>query len=250
MSSFQKNIVTRMVKKAVKNSLDFVYPPLCILCNNFLTEELHWICMDCKKKLLNNLEARDGCTTCAINKITHRCACDNFADFYFAEAFSFFDYDKTVHDLIHQLKYKSKSRLAYYLGKEFAYLIPETFYKDFDGIISVPLHFLRQMQRGYNQAECIAKGIVQGFNGKIPYLANILKRVRYTRTQTKLDRVERQKNLSNAFVVNPRYVQTIRNKKLVLVDDVITTGATTSVCAKVLSIAGVKRTHVVSIGRG
>jgi ComF family protein len=206
--------------------------------------------MDCKEKLLKNFEERDGCAKCGINKNKHRCSCDKFNDYYFSGAFSFFDYNRDVHDLIHQLKYRSKSRLAYYLGKEFAYLIPDNFLRDADGIIPVPLHFLRQMQRGYNQADYLARGIVEGLNNKLPYIRNVLKRVKYTRTQTKLDRVERHKNLSNAFIVNPRYVQTIQNNKMILVDDVITTGATTSICSEVLSTAGAERTHVISIARG
>ena len=250
MYFFKKNFILKLLKKAIKNSLDFVYPPLCILCNTILRDELYWLCMECKKKLLKNYQDRDGCTICAMNKKKHSCSCDKFTDFYFTKAFSFFDYDSTVHDLIHQLKYKSKSRLAYYFGKEYAYLIPDDFIGDADGIISVPLHFLRQMQRGYNQADYFARGIVQSLNYKIPYLKNVLRRIKYTKTQTKLDRIERQKNLSNAFIVNPRFIQTIQNRKLILVDDVITTGATTSICAEVLSGAGVKSTYVISIARG
>ncbi len=248
LNRFSKRITTFLRKGAV-NLRDFLYPPLCVLCRYPLAENNDWFCTECVEKLEQNIANRDPCPRCSQNRKIRECACHIAWDHYFERAFSIFDFDETVQHIAHHIKYKGKSRLAYDVGKEYARLIPDTFFDGIDIIISVPLHFFRKMKRGYNQAEYLAKGIIEGSRRKVPYRDDILLRTRHTKTQTKLNKEQRQKNLANAFAVNPRTGNSIRGKKLALVDDVVTTGATTDLCTRVLLDAGVEEVRVVSMAR-
>lgn len=220
-----------------------------MLCYNPLAENNDWFCPECVEKLEQNVTEREACPRCSHNRKIKQCTCDIAWDHYFERAFSFFDFDETVQDIAHHIKYKGKKSLAYYVGKEYSRLIPDEFYKGIDGILSVPLHYLRKMKRGYNQADHLARGIIEGSNRSLPYLNRILLRKKYTRTQTKLDREERQKNLANAFTVDSGMGDYIKGKNLILVDDVVTTGATTDLCTRVLLDAGVREVRVVSMAR-
>lgn len=244
-----KNWLFTFARQRITNLRDFFYPPLCVLCYNPLAENNDWFCPECIEKLEQNVTEREACPRCSHNRKIKECTCDIAWDHYFERAFSFFDFDETVQDIAHHIKYKGKKSLAYYVGKEYSRLIPDEFYKGIDGILSVPLHYLRKMKRGYNQADHLARGIIEGSDRSLPYLNRILLRKKYTRTQTKLDREERQKNLANAFTVDSGMGDYIKGKNLILVDDVVTTGATTDLCTRVLLDAGVREVRVVSMAR-
>lgn len=231
------------------NLRDFIYPPLCVLCYEPLAEAHEWFCPGCIAKLEQNSTAREACPRCSHNQKIKECTCAIAWDHYFERVFSLFDFDETVQHITHHIKYKGKKSLAYYLGREYVRHIPDTFFHGIDGILAVPLHFFRKMKRGYNQAEYLARGIIEGSSRNIPFHGNILLRTRYTKTQTKLDRLERQKNLAHAFIVHPKHRNTVRGKKFILVDDVVTTGATTDLCTQVLLEAGVAEVRVLSLAR-
>lgn len=233
----------------LNNLRDFIYPPLCLLCSTILPEGENWFCAECKGKLERNREARDACPRCSHNRNIEKCTCHIAWDHYSETIFSFFDFDENIQNIAHQIKYDGKKSLAYFMGNYYARVIPRSFFDAIDGIVPVPLHFFRKLKRGYNQAEFLARGIINGIDGKVPYFHNVLLRVKNTKTQTKLDKEERQKNLSNAFTVNKKNVNHIKDKGLVLVDDVVTTGATTDLCTKVLLDAGAKMVRVVSLAR-
>lgn len=249
MGNLKGNILLTSGMKLLTNLRDFIYPPLCVLCSNTLPESEIWLCAECKGKLEKNREARDACPRCSHNRKIEKCTCHIAWDHYCETIFSFFDFDETVQNITHQVKYGGKKRLAYYMGNYYAPIIPHSFFDNIDGVLSVPLHFLRKMKRGYNQAEFFARGIINGIDRNVPYFNNVLLRVKNTKTQTKLDKEERQKNLSNAFTVNSKNIDYIKGRGLILVDDVVTTGATTDVCTKVLLEAGAKTIRVVSLAR-
>lgn len=249
MNNNGKNIFISAGIRLLNNFRDFIYPPLCVLCSNHLAENNDWFCVECKEKLEKNRAERDACPRCSHNRKIEKCTCDIVWDHYFETVFSFFDFDETVQSIAHQIKYRGKKSLAYYMGKQYASMIPSTFFDTIDGILSVPLHFLRKMKRGYNQAEYFAIGIINGIAREIPYIDNVLLRVKNTKTQTKLDKEERQKNLSDAFVVNSKNIDYINGKGIILVDDVVTTGATTDLCTKVLLSAGARAVRIISLGR-
>ena len=134
------------------------------------------------------------------------------------------------------MKYNNNFRAGIFLGKKIAErFLNEIVSAKYDFIIPVPLHPLKKAERGYNQSYYIAKGISQ--ITKIKIGNNIVKRKRYTSTQTKLSAIERKENIRNAFTI--KKIDKIRGKKIILVDDVTTTGATVTEVAKKLKKIGV-----------
>ncbi len=129
------------------------------------------------------------------------------------------------------LKYQGRDDIGIFLGKQFGMeLLKSDLYKPITGIIPVPLHPKRLRERGYNQAEVIAKGLSESMG--VPVVTDVLLRTSYTQTQTRKTRIERMKNMSGVFAVsNP---EKISNGHILLVDDVITTGATLETCTQTL----------------
>lgn len=105
-----------------------------------------------------------------------------------------------------------------------------------DMIVPMPLHVLRRFERGYNQAELIAKPLAQAL-GK-PMLPQLLRRTRGTDRQARLSPLERRRNVEGAFVVRPKWADAIRDKSVLLVDDVMTTGSTFAAAAQALKDGG------------
>ncbi len=245
----KRNIFLSLGTRLLINIRDFFYPPLCILCNSPLTIEQPWFCTTCMERLEKNNLERDLCPKCSQDRQKRSCTCDIAWDHYFEMVYSYFEFDDIIQNITHHIKYKGKKSLAFYIGKQFARSVPESFFDSIDCILSVPLHFLRKIKRGYNQADYFARGIIDGSNYNLPLNNNILRRKRNTKTQTKLNKEERLKNLFNAFIINPKERGIIRDKRVILVDDVVTTGATTDMCTQVLLNAGVKSVRVISLAR-
>ena len=131
-----------------------------------------------------------------------------------------------------------------YLGKVVANQLAEDINKwKADLILPIPLHSLRKTDRGFNQAEEIVKGLSRELG--IKQNSRIIKRKRYTQTQTKLTLVERKQNIEDAFQL--RRNNAIIDKNIILVDDVITTGATISECASLLLNGGAKNIYALSV---
>lgn len=143
-------------------------------------------------------------------------------------------------EIIHRVKYRNKQKLAHWLGQLHAKMITD--YCDYDFVSPVPLHKLKLLERGYNQSELIARGISAESN--IPF-KNCLKKTVYTETQTHKSAFERRKNIRNTF--EPVQGADITGKWVLLADDVLTTGATVSECAKVLKENGAAKVAVATI---
>jgi ComF family protein len=228
---------------------DFVFPPLCIVCDMPLDGGDPWLCGGCAEKLAANARARDACPRCGQNRAIHECTCELAWDNPFDRVASLFDFDDTVRAIIHRVKYRGMKSLAFHVASRFAGFIPGGFFDGADAFCAIPLHPLRKLRRGYNQAEFIARGFAEGRGGRAPVLSGVLKRVKRTKTQTKLDREQREKNLAGAFAVAGDGQAAIAGKNLVLVDDVVTTGATTKQCTLVLLAAGAASVRVLSLAR-
>lgn len=153
-----------------------------------------------------------------------------------ASAYFFFAKGSKYRPLLHDLKYKGKYEVGVFLGEAFGQVLAkEPVYGELDLIVPVPLHPKKQRLRGYNQAEAIARGLGRGL--EVDVLSHVLIRTEFTETQTKKTRVERVKNVQNAFSIAD--AKKLENKHVLLVDDVITTGATMEVCAtQLLAIEG------------
>ena len=149
--------------------------------------------------------------------------------------------------LIHELKYKSGSYAFEDVAQMLRLSAQYTEYLSGGILVPVPLHPAKQRERGYNQSERIARFLAREVGDC--QVARLLRRVKYTETQTRLNRETREKNVKNAFaltagaVVNP-------STNYILVDDVFTTGATLNACAAVLRKAGAQKIKVATLGHG
>ncbi len=153
-------------------------------------------------------------------------------------ALFYFQKGGRVQRVIHQFKYRGNLKLGFFLGRLLGLTIRSSpHYKGLDLIIPVPLHSDKERARGFNQSEVICRGVSDVLN--IPCRADLLVKVDETATQTKKDRFRRWENVSEVFKVTDE--ATLSSKNILLVDDVITTGATLEACAiKLLHISGVK----------
>lgn len=145
---------------------------------------------------------------------------------------------------MHALKYEKKFRAGIFLGEKIAEKFNEKIKKfSPDMIIPVPLHKLKKAERGYNQAFYIAEGIARLTGAKVK--TGVLKRVKFTETQTQLNSEERRENVKSAFEVKKKNV--LKNKNVILVDDVTTTGATTTEAARELKKYGAGKIMLLTV---
>ena len=147
---------------------------------------------------------------------------------------------------MYRFKYAGRREYARFYGRQIAYHLKDVIEEwDVDALVPVPIHRSRRIQRGYNQAEVLAKEI--GFYLGIPVETHLLKRVKKTLPQKLLDDRQRQNNLKNAFKIGRNDVKC---KSTIVIDDIYTTGSTIDHCAKVLKQHGVERIYYISIAIG
>lgn len=146
-------------------------------------------------------------------------------------SFFYFRKGSRYRKLLHMLKYQGREDIGVFLGRQFGLELKSSeLYKPITSIIPVPLHPKRFKERGYNQAEAIARGLSEAMG--VPVVTDVLLRNIYTQTQTKKTRMERMQNIAGAFTIcNP---EKIAGGHVLLVDDVITTGATLETCTQTL----------------
>jgi len=155
-----------------------------------------------------------------------------------------FEKDKAVQAILHELKYNGKFRTAIMLGEMLAKTHSSRIMEwNIDFIIPVPLHHLKRAERGYNQSFFIAKGIKKILMIRVE--SGLLKRKRLTESQTGLSISKRRENVKDAFMA--RHSKEINGKNILLIDDVITTGATLLECGRVLHEAGAAKVYAASI---
>jgi competence protein ComFC len=231
----------------------FLFPPICIKCKSHArgTGLDAWLCTSCMSLLEQNHAARTGhaCPLCSQNLLAKTCDCDAARNMPYEKMYSLFDFDDTLKTIVHEFKYGGFKRLAFDMGKTYVSLIPPQFFDGMDLITSVPLHFLRRIKRGYNQADYFALGVISGAGLALKFHRDIVKRKRTTKTQTTLTREDRLKNVAGAFAIPKKKQTFIKDKSVILVDDVVTTGATTAQCAAVLREAGAKSVRILSLAR-
>jgi ComF family protein len=171
-----------------------------------------------------------------------RCALCRAGARGFDEAYCFGFYEGPLRDLVHLLKYDGMKPLAQPLGEYLSRALPLD--ERFDAIVAMPLHWRRRFERGFNQAALLARQVAR--RRKIPVL-NVVRRVRATRTQTGLTNAKRRDNVSGAF--RARRGRPLEGLRILLVDDVMTTGATADECARALLGAGARRVDVLTLAR-
>jgi ComF family protein len=155
-------------------------------------------------------------------------------------------YDDIARTLVHAFKYGDRVDLGPSMGRWIARAGQELL-SDADALVPVPLHWRRQWARRFNQAVALAQAISQASG--VPVLDDALKRVRATRQQVGLTQPERESNVQGAFGLSPEGKAAVRGKRLILVDDVLTSGATVDTCARVLLRSGALNVDVLVFAR-
>ncbi len=239
-----KNSTSALFKRAA----EFVFPALCIVCDNSLTPKNNWFCQNCLNLLKTNRENRKACSLCSQNLDISNCTCELAWDYPFTRIFSIYDFNETIRAVTHLIKYKGKKKLAFELGSVSNSSVPPEMFDETEICIPVPLHSSRIKSRGFNQSEWFARGILFK-KTKIEITNDLLIRKRKTETQTRLNKQDRKKNLQDAFIISTEKCNLIRGKKILLVDDVVTTGATTEACASALLQGGCSSVSVLSVAR-
>lgn len=218
--------------KIFQTLLDLIFPRKCLICNKNLQypkiERQNFLCQTCSQKLIFN------------NKIIHS------KEYSFAKAYAVYEFNEITKKLIHEFKYNEMRNIGVFLGRKAAEFIQKQ--KDFpkiDYVIPVPLHKTKKRARGFNQAEIISREIAEICH--LNHLPKGIDRIRFTETQTILGKIERNKNVSNAFDLKKG--TKLERKTILLIDDVFTTGATVNTISNVLENNGVNQIIVLTIAR-
>ncbi|MEG1560093.1 MAG: ComF family protein [Clostridia bacterium] len=215
-----KNNIRTILKKAVACAIDFFYPKavVCACCDKEAMINKIGLCESCAKVLEPYTGQRD----------LFECL-DGFS--------SGLKYKLSIHRAIYRFKYYNRPDLAEFFVQ---FMIPEKSW-EIDYVVPVPIHFLRKLTRGYNQSFLLARSIAL----KYGYAVNtkMLKRTKYTVSQTRNGMQQRERNIIGAFSVNKNLA---RNRCLLLIDDVCTTGSTLNECARVLKEAGALKVFAIT----
>jgi ComF family protein len=219
-----------ITKSIVNPLLDFIYPPVCLSCNTLLPEGSQKICRNCWSAIPPLTKNHSLYQETRTKLLADGCI-DDLISCYVFEREGPFQY------IAHALKYQEYKSLGVELGKQIGGLI-RGWNVETDIIVPVPLHRIKHRERGYNQSEFIAQGIAS-IIGK-PILMDAVRRTRHTQTQTKLNLQERHTNMKDAFEVITGASEKLNKKKCLMVDDVITTGATINSCARAILAVGAR----------
>ncbi len=227
------------LKNSVQDLLRLFYPLLCPVCGNDLMTSASVICSDCTTTLphtrfenfMDNPTEKIFTGRLDVNAA--------HSEFYFSKG-------KAIQKLIHQLKYEKKKNVGLMLGEITAKSIQSSGrFEELDFIIPLPMNRNKEIKRGYNQAEVIAIGMSSVLN--IPVVNNVVIKEKNNESQTKKHRAARWANVDGSFVLKDP--QTLYRKKILLVDDVITTGATIDACGQCLKSASEVSIYVATVAK-
>jgi ComF family protein len=227
-----------MIKNIINGIVDFILPAACLHCQAAIDtaingDEVKFICSKCYSRLERFSQPHPWGEEYSAKGVID----GSFSAFWFREG-------SEIQTLMHEMKYGKLKSVGRLFGREIGNAITAQNKIQWDYIIPVPLHKARLRDRTYNQSEYIAKGIKEVIKTEV--LADGVHRTRFTGTQTKLNKPQRRENVKDAFEVNPKHRQNINNKNIVVVDDVITTGATILECAQTIKLSGAGKVMVCS----
>ena len=232
----------------LKTLINLLFPKYCLICNQIIADgyfchsdfnKLHYIskpaCKICSYPFEFEIDNEMLCPKCLGKKPPY------------SKALSIFRYDEISKKFIGNLKYRDNSHLA----KDFAQIIynhsQEILKNNINFIIPVPLHKKRLRKRKYNQSALIVKYLSQLTN--ITAIYDLLIRVKDTVPQTTLNKNLRAKNISGAFILNKKFAEIIKERNILLIDDVVTSGATIEACSKILLKAKVNKIYVITLAK-
>ncbi len=228
--------------------INIIYPPTCIACNILISQH-GYLCSTCWLKL--NFISNPKCHKCGMPfayEFDEQATCAKCIETvpYYESARSSIIYDDFSSKLISSFKYYDQTILRHGLSNLVSNLHHE-FNDKLDFICPIPLHRKRLFSRRYNQAALLASSLGEKIN--LPAYLDIIRRSKNVTAQTKLSRNKRLENLKNVFYINKPYLEFIKNKNILLVDDVMTTGTTVNECSKLLIKHNAKKIYVITIAR-
>lgn len=249
------NQISQTLLKIKNVLLDLFFPRRCVYCGKAnYTGKYDFICNDCEKEIYIIKGGR--CLRCSEiigpNNAPNALFCSKCVDdtpaFNWSIACCIFN--GPAREIVHDLKYKNSPFLIADIIK---ILMQTPGAEDFlrnSTLIPVPLHYTRRIRRGYNQSELIANSIIKAFPSANIKLLNALRRTRNTGTQTRPTKEERAENIKGAFdVISRKLAKISKQTHIVIVDDVMTSCATMSECAKVLKRRGFKNVDAFALAR-
>lgn len=242
-----------LFKKLYSTVLDLIYPEegICFICDTYddgINEE--HICSQCREKL--SFIGENKCSICGkpleSDTLIKKCYSCKKHPHYFSKAIAAVEYQGIIKEVIYKYKYGNRPYLYKALGPILIQAIRESDIDigDIDIIVPVPLHRMKIIKRGFNQSELLGRYISKGFD--IPISVGNLIRQKRTLRQNSLDRSNRRSNIKDAFRIKKNVEFT--GKRVIVIDDIFTTGATVDECSKKLVQAGAKEIIVVTLATG
>lgn len=219
---------------------DFIslfFPQYCLACSASLVKGEKLVCIGCQHKLPKTNSHRDSA-----NFIAQKF----YGKVRLSHAFAYYRFERKgrVQKILHELKYRNQPELGVLIGRLYGLELKDAgLAENFDLIIPVPLHKNKLRRRGYNQSQKFAEGLSMSM--EVDMGAGCMKRLKKTATQTRKSRLERWQNVAEIFDISD--TDQVRGKRILLVDDVITTGATLEACILELLNAGAKEVSVGAI---
>ncbi|GAB2800244.1 ComF family protein [Rhabdobacter roseus] len=215
--------------------VDLIFPRCCEACDQALVGTEQVICTACRIEL-PRLDTDSSLKNLLKNRLV------SHHEVKEVRSYLVFTKKGKVQNLLHALKYNNRPEVGTVLGELFGHeMLAQQEVPMADLIVSVPLHPRRLRQRGYNQSDQFAAGLSRALG--IPWSGSVLVRTRYTQSQTGKTKVERQENVRRIFKVN----ESISGQKIILVDDVLTTGATLEACVDALVEGGCGCIYIMTI---
>ena len=225
------------LKQLITDTLHLFYPHICSGCDSDLLVEKTLLCLKCINELPH----------------THFASLpDNPVEKYFwgrlnleaAHSEFYFSKESLVQQLVHQLKYRANTPIGFYLGQFLGNsLLQSKRFDTVDTLVPLPLYPDKEKKRGYNQATIICNGMASVMH--LPLMTGNIRRQRFTETQTRKNRTERWENVEGSFSVNDPVA--LKGRHILLVDDVVTTGATMEACGRVMKTAGCARLSIATL---
>lgn len=249
MIDLEERPFLKKCRELYQGLLDFFFPPLCLSCDERLLPDEEYYCGVCYGDF--EYVPRPICSICGAplgNRVIEKVVCPDCPPrpIHFDRARAPLLYTGPVVPGVIAMKFNHRLEMAEYFARIlFYYLKTEMKEEVFDGIVPVPLHPRRYLKRGYNQSEEMGMMLSQRMG--IPLWPELMHRIRNTPPQTRLEHSQRKKNVTGAFEVV--YPDPIKERHILLLDDVYTTGSTLNACASVLKAVGARKVTALTLCR-
>lgn len=207
---------------SIKDFVHLFFPPLCVCCEQRLIDSEKYICLSCTLRLPLSLNPSTSISH-KDNPLEEKLA--GFFPFVQAQFLGYYEVGNSIQSIVHSIKYRKNKDLAIFIGQFASQRIAHSgFFDTIDYLIPIPLHPKRLKERSFNQSEKICEGISSITN--IPTLPHAFQRIKNNRSQTNFSKTEREENVKNIFAISSSAISELQDKHILIVDDVITSGAT------------------------